>query len=222
MKIITAGDKKFKKIIELSVKNAKNFGYPIIIYDLGELGFGRKYDVNKENFLRKNEGKTPISCEYKPSMIRHCLDKAKEGETFVYLDGDAYILQNIDELETNDYDIAVTLRTIPEIKTYGHKLYMGAINAGVIILRKTEKTIVFLKRWANQIGADDSDQLVLNKILKNHIDIDKIGETVERDGLKVKLLTTKIYNNYYSISKDELPKVKIRHLKGNNKNNMLI
>jgi len=44
--------------------------------------------------------------------------------------------------------------------------------------------------------------------------MNKINEIVEKDNLKVKLLTTEVYNNYYT----DISNAKIRHFKGSIKN----
>ena len=212
MKVLTAGNYKFKKLIESSIKKITDLGYDAIVYDLGGLNIGKKLLVKENDLIRTNEGKTPIACTFKPLMIRECLKELEHDETLLYLDGDALLLQRIDEMESNDYDIAVTVRK--EAESYINHKYMGALNAGVIIFKKNNATMRFVDDWVSKANEENNDQTGLNVLLKKYIALDKIGQTIGKDNLKVKLLPCEIYNNYYSLDSEELKKVKIRHFKG--------
>ena len=110
MKVLTGGNLRFKKMIQDSIKRIKQFGYEPVIYDIGGLDLGKKMDVNPIDLVRTNEGKTPIACRFKPLMIKDCLENTDANELVLYLDADAFLLQRVDELDINDYDIAVTVR----------------------------------------------------------------------------------------------------------------
>ena len=209
MKVLTGGNLRFKKMIQDSIKRIKQFGYEPVIYDIGGLDLGKKMDVNPIDLVRTNEGKTPIACRFKPLMIKDCLENTDANELVLYLDADAFLLQRVDELDINDYDIAVTVRE--EAKHYREHELMGALNAGVIVFRKTKATMNFINKWIDVTNTKYSDQSGLNACLYDYIDLDKLDQVIEKDGLKVKLLKAMVYNNYYSDTTD----AKIRHFKGN-------
>lgn len=212
MKILTAGNLKFKRMIEDSVKKIEQFGYEPVVYDLGDLGFGKKINVSPTDLIRTEK---PIACVFKPYMFKKCLTKCKEGEVIVYLDGDAFLLQKIDEFEIDDYDIAVTVRK--EAKQYITHPYMGAVNAGVIVFRKNKATMKFIEKLIKVVIDEQNDQVGLNICLKEYIDLEKIGQVIKKNNLRVKLLPGDIYNNYYT----DISKAKIRHLKGTIKKSTL-
>jgi len=195
MIIVTAGCKRFRKLINYSVKQAEKYDYEMQIYDLGDLGFGKPFEVLNSSF--KDNGFYKVMNDksgwctralHKPSVIE---DALKNHSCILYLDGDAFITDKID-LDMN-FDIGVTLRK------EGRDGVMGRVNAGVLFFVKTNYTIEFIKTWKMLTIELENDQLALNQLLDEN-----------KHECNVKWLPGEIYNNYY----DELPEdVKIVHCK---------
>jgi len=218
MKILTCGNKKFKKMVKMSIERIEHFGYEPIIYDLGDLNIGKDYRVDPTDFERTNEGKTPLANTFKPGMIKDCIENVKDNDLVVYLDADALLLDKIDELDTDDYDIAVTVRSESEVKRFMNHEFMGLINSGVVVFRKTEATMKFIDVWVEETKNCLTDQVSLNSLVREYVDLNKLNQVVEKNGVRIKLLTTMKYNNYYS----DFSMAKIRHYKGNIKKSFIL
>ena len=217
MKILIAGNKNFKSLILKSLEKIKEFNYEPVVYDLGGLGFGKEFRVNKKDLNRPRLH--PLPATFKPKIIKDCLDNIDNDEMLVYLDGDAFLMKNIDEIEYDNYDIGITIRTEYEMKKYKDCMLVGSINAGVIFLRKTKIIMEFVNIWIDKTMEENSDQLALNILLGDCVDVSKYDQVVEKDGLKVKLFRTTVYNNYYPNNRwgkanFDIDKAKIRHLRG--------
>jgi len=210
MKILTAGNKNFKPLILKSLEKIKEFNYESVVYDLGGLGFGKEFKVDKKDFNRPRI--QPVPATFKPKIIKDCLSNMKKDRTLVYLDGDAFLMKNIDEIEYDNYDVGITVRTEHEVKKYKNYRPKGSINSGVIFLRNTKIAMEFIDTWINKALEENSDQVSLNSLLGDCVDVLKYDQTVRKDRLKVKLFRTTVYNNYYP--NFDTDKTKIRHLKG--------
>ncbi|MFA5396042.1 MAG: putative nucleotide-diphospho-sugar transferase [Methanogenium sp.] len=217
LKILTGGNEKFKKMINMSIQKIEQFGYEPIVYDLGGLEIGKKMEVEPVDFERTENNTIPLGCHFKPTMIKDCLEHVENNSIVVYLDADALLLHLIDELDTNNYDIAITVRKPEEVERFINHEFMGAVNTGVIIFRKTEATMKFIDSWIEETKKCFTDQSSFNNIVRKFIDLTKMNQVVEKDDLKVKLLSTEVYNNYYT----DFSMAKIRHYKGNNKRGFL-
>ena len=80
----------------------------------------------------------------KPFCMLDCAQRIR-GK-MVVLDGDAILVNRIDELLTDNFDVGVTLRRMHEIR-YG-KNECQVLNSGVIAFNGTnDKTISFIKKW---------------------------------------------------------------------------
>lgn len=161
MHIITAGNKKFRKLIDQSVAHLEELGYDYTVYDLGGLGIGKEFIIEDDFTIY------PFPpCYFKPAVIAHKLTELEEGEYLVFLDADAHIHKNIDEIVELDYDIGLTERT-----TAGAKPEEGRVNAGVMFLRNCENTRNFVQEWRRKTHELKGDQHALNTLL---VDWDRI------------------------------------------------
>ena len=166
------------------------------MYDLGGLGFGEPLVINDENFI--NHGyyhvMNPKSgwCSrglHKPQMIL----KTKFNDILAYMDSDAHPVARLDELKTEDFDVAVTVR---DNEDYGR---MSRINAGVMFFRNTAKSREFILSWKDRTIKIGNDQIAL-------------AEEVATGNYKILELPTRIYNYYYFPSVPD-QNVKIYHFK---------
>ena len=210
MTIITAGDKKFKQFIGVSQAQVKKFGYPILIYDLGELGEGIPFKASFE----KVDGL--IKNLWKPSLI---LDAYKRVNDFlVWLDGDAILWNSIDEV-VEDYDIGVTLRRQDAIAKSKTPELTGQLNSGVIFINHTEKALEFLNEWNElcQKKEAKTDQQVLSSMVGEVTGWAKYNVILERKGVKIKIFKTDKYNCYYFQERLNNKDNRILHFKGGNR-----
>lgn len=243
MKIITAADFKFKDIVNLSINQTKLAGYNTHIYSISNsLGFGEPFDTNEYNldlinnlnicqelnlkqYYRKlNENNEleliPIGrLAYKPYIIR---DSLKYNEFIVWLDADAFIIKDIDEINDNSYDIGITIR--PEIERVNciYPILNGYINAGVLFFNNTENTKNFINEWIKEIPKTKflSDQEALNRIIlkyKPNYQFNDVGEIFTINNIKIKTFSTREYNWYY-YPEEPLENTKIIHIKNNLRN----
>ena len=80
----------------------------------------------------------------KPFCLLDCAQRCR-GK-MVFLDGDVFLVDRIDEVFTDEFDIGVTLRRKHEIRRGKNRCQV--LNSGVIFFNGfSEKTIAFLKYW---------------------------------------------------------------------------
>jgi hypothetical protein len=197
---VIAGDKKFKKFVDKSVKYSKNVGYETLVYDLGELGYGTKFNTTLEVSSR-----IPL----KPHIIREALNQVADGNFLVWIDADALIEERIDEI-VGDYDIGVTVR-LPKLKENS-----TPINAGVIFVKKTHNSIAFLEQWMKESEVIGDDQIALCNLCQ--VTTQDRENTVYRNNIKVRVFPCEIYNNFYFGKKPNKHPAKIKHYKSKLRN----
>ena len=231
--MVTAGDHRFRELVQRSRAQIERFGYRVLIFDLGDLGFGEPFDVGSEQFRQRGDygryqgHRRPTRALHKPALIRAGLSQSG-GSFVVYLDGDAVLLQPIDEI-VGDYDVGVTVRPASRAaraQTEVRKLD-GYVNAGVLFFRPGPGTDAFMTRWERATDELHNDQAALNSLLEPYWPL-RAGVTLDVAGVRVRTFPDVLYNNYYlpkrwsSYVKDprllgwqlQLRRAKIVHLKG--------
>lgn len=145
---------------------------------------------------------------------------------FLFLDGDAFIINNIDEIIAAEYDIIVTLRPIQEIKEAKKRGDRHDINSGVIYFGKYRlKTVSFIIEWIkemqlmNLIKFPLSEQTGLSELIlrHDHSAFSEHGKVINirlsGQDIKCKIVPTDNYN-YNSIENGFNPAInRILHLK---------
>lgn len=222
MMILTAGDRKFKSLVQTSWNQTKKFGYSMFVYDLGGLGFGKPMTIDHRLFRENGyywelDGGIRAPGVHKPRMIKdYLVNHCKMNEFVAYLDGDAILIDRIDEV-IGDYDVGVTVRSPSEIEELKRifngqpRLYEGYINNGVMFFRKTEATLNFIDHWVRETDRLKTDQLGLNRLLEDHFPV-IANQIIACRGVRVRTFDTRIYNNYYFL-KGEQKDAKILHFK---------
>ena len=209
----------FSAVIKETVKKANECGYRPIVYDLGSLGIGCPFHVEDESFASKGyyekEAKEGYKSKslFKPEMVKKCIEE--HNELTVYLDGDAKLCENIDEIQDGNFDIGVTLRDPSEIESEWHQEHFDIVkyvNAGVIFFKPTKATKTFIDIWEKTTDELGNDQMALNKLTCPDF-YPEINSILTLNGVRVKYFPCKKYNFYYF---DEgLPSdIKIMHFKG--------
>jgi hypothetical protein len=210
---------RFSLVIKKTIRNAEKFGYTTDVYDMGTLGIGKPFRIDDQSFNEKGHYARETIKGYKskalfkPALVKACLEEHKE--LTVYLDGDAELRGRIDEIDTDDYDIGVTLRDKSELTTdwyKEHKDIVKYVNAGVIFFNATPATTKFLDIWEQLTQEVGNDQMALNKLTcPEHYP--EIGSIELLNGVRVKYFPCLRYNFYYF--QEKFPwRVKIMHFKG--------
>ncbi len=191
MIILTAGNAKFKTMIKHSRSTAVKLGYQFFVYDLGDLGFGEKL------FL---PSPVKTTCVHKPGMIRKFLQTTKEFTT--YLDGDAFLVDRIDEVTSADYDIGVTVRRQDE---YEVSKSFGWLNAGVMFFRPG--ALPFIDLWEQHATDMQDDQLGFNRIINPDNLYIRPDQVLTIGAARIKTFPADIYNYYHFPEKPGRAKV---------------
>lgn len=216
MQLITAADKKFEGMLQISLKHNKYCGYDTVIYDLNNtLGYGNPFFIHpsylrRNTILEKKDGKSP----FKPEIIKHACTTYKNEKTIVWLDADAFVIRKFDEIDAmNDFDIGVTMRT-PEESNKVYNEWAGYINAGVMFFKPSDKILKFLDLWQEESLKSEfnSDQHAINKILLRYSDLSNRNCIIFADDIRVKIFMTETYNFYYWPFEPSI-NTKIIHLK---------
>jgi len=209
----------FKSVIQATVTKAIRCGYTPMVYDLGNLGIGEPYYINNKSFKTKgyfrllNDRGYRSKSPFKPALVKHCMNKY--NDLIVYIDGDAQLCDNIDEVHGNDYDIGVTLRNALEMDNEWYREHFEIVkylNAGVVFLNPTKAAHKFVDNWQKITEKVGNDQMALNDLAcPNHYP--EINSIHTIHGVRVKYFPCEKYNYYYFNDKF-VPDIKIMHFKG--------
>ena len=198
---MTIGDDKYFPFINFSAKQLMKF-YPnckFFIYDWGfspyhkeilqsypfsilinwcdkldlESGYKNITDEFQKEFSTENL-LVQRKKEYLYSQKAICtLDCAKRvNENLIFIDGDAFLINKIDEIFEDDFDIGITIRSkeyISRKEKYGLKM---AINVGVIFFKLDSKSMqLFIEEWIKQIKITKSmfiEQTALTVLIEKY------------------------------------------------------
>lgn len=198
MLVVTAGNNRYdyKKTILHCDAACDRFGYGMIIYDLGGLGFGRPVDHPRCTTQNRH-----VTAGLKPSLILDAMDHAEPNELVAWIDGDATLITPIDELEEDTFDVGVTVR--PKV----NRRKTSYVNAGVFFVRNNKEGRGFMQHWVSRMpenptdhrkGKCHTDQSVLEDMLLSSIDVipwDAFNTTHVVEGATLKILECAVYNN---------------------------
>ncbi|TFG23852.1 MAG: hypothetical protein EU529_06005 [Promethearchaeota archaeon] len=243
---ITIGDKNFFPFINVSIKQVLKI-YPtskFFIYDWGFTPSQKKkintysntilidwadkldrehgYKKIKKTYYRDTLIKIQRKMEYlynqKPFCILDCAKRIREN--LIFFDGDVILINPIDEIFEDNYDIGLTVRFRKNILKGLSNLKWG-INSGVIFFKLNSKPMqIFIQEWINEINTSDlllMEQTSLVTLIKDrnkeifnnnsNSGIIKISDTE----FKIKAFPIPIYNFYRIIEGYNDKKVKILH-----------
>ena len=177
----------------------KNVAYKF--YDLGNLGFGNRFDGKVSVRPYHN-----IPC--KPLIMLEAAHDLPDNQMLVWIDSDAILIGDIRSLAEN-YDFCVTLR-----KNKSLKKQEGWVNAGVIAIRINKTTKKFLKLWARIAKITNGDQSALNLLLFEEKFEKSLPAFLQK--ISVAGVPAEIFNNYEKII---TAKPVVRHFKADIRKN---
>jgi hypothetical protein len=156
----------------------------------------------------------------KPFCLLDCLERSRSR--LVYLDGDAFLVNQIDGLLQEDFDIGVTLRRQHEIVNERNQCQV--LNAGVIFFNsEVEGTEVFLKNWIRRMKSTYeylAEQTALTRLIEDEcpgIFEDYYSEGIasfSKCNLKVKVFPCEKYNFNWIEEGVDTTTTSIVHFKG--------
>lgn len=213
---VTAADNNFKDMLLKCYESTLPFVEQCFVHDLGGLNFGEKFSearvqdiqikrmYNQKELERIGFDKIP-KIPYKPELIKKSISQIDNNDYLIWLDADTLVVSDLSGIRKN-YDLGVTIR-IPKTKPSDRP-----INAGVVILRKTEKALRFLDTWIEKCVNARSDQQELNRLIK--VTHKNRNNTQSILGVQVYGFTCEEYNNFYfNSNKRTQDQAKILHYK---------
>jgi len=178
----------------------------------------------KSRILHRKDIIVRLKHEYLLSRKPYCfLDCASRVEkNIIFLDGDAFLVNKIDELFFQQFDIGVTIRPENEIKTIEKDGACQILNSGVIFFfADSDKIQCFIKKWILLMEKSTlalREQTTLTQLIQKadkDIFTKKEGLLSCTDkNLRIKVLPCEMYN-YNWIERGFNPEInKILHFKG--------
>lgn len=188
----------------------------------------REPGTNSENpdppsthrFLQPFRNRQEYLMLQKPDVLLDCATRS--NGPLVHLDGDAFIVNNVDEIFDHDFDIAVTLRPPNERNDDSET---GPLNAGFIVFNteNTDKIESFITAWKDEIKSNNRkfvEQAALSRVIAKSSDsiFDEYYNegTIQLDGFSIDILMLPSERyNYYELNKGYNEEInRVLHMKG--------
>ena len=155
----------YRRIIEAQQKKCAEYGYRHLIYDLGGLGIGEPYAVEREDLEPTVNGDSLPPATFKAALVERAMCEAKHGELVCWLDADCIPLKPFLPLQHGGmFDAAVTLRPAPEVGL-SNNAALDYLNSGVVWIRNSKLGVPFAEAWRMESLAMKTDQGALNEIV---------------------------------------------------------
>jgi hypothetical protein len=170
MIVVTAGTSEYRQIIDAQARKCNEYGYTHMAFDLGGLGIGEPYAVEREDLEPTVNGDSLPPATFKAALVQRALAMTFSNEVVCWLDADCIPLHPFDEFAiataTNhaDWDAAVTLRPEPEVGLSNNPA-LDYLNSGVVWIRNTEAGSGLLEMWGKWSRFCGTDQGALNQIV---------------------------------------------------------
>lgn len=162
MIVVTAGTTEYRTIVDAQVRKCAEFGYQHLVYDLGGLGIGEPYAVERKDLEPSFNGDSLPPATFKPALMARAMERILFPELVCWLDADCLPLRPF-HADVNGlmFDAAVTLRPKPEVGTSGIPA-LDYLNSGVVWIRNNACGRAFLRSWSDHSMALRTDQGGLN------------------------------------------------------------
>jgi len=191
----------------------------------------RKSDwiVNKTEWMNNQRRKILVWAQ-KAACAADCLSRSENN--LIFLDADAIPLCALHDVFEKEFDVALTLRRIPDVRVgldKGVKMSLPlpyhAVNAGVLFFKKGTKSFSFVDVWASKMQVVPyhmAEQTALSMLCLD-ADVDAFRQYEKNLSLNlpgdesviIQLLSCDIFNNTYLDDCSNIPAgVKVAHFKG--------
>lgn len=209
--IVTCSNEATKPLLDRSLAQNSSAGYEVCVYDINrEIGIGIPFDINHkfQTGPERKGGKLP----FKPKLIKRAL--VDNRRLIAYMDADAFAIRRFDEVNTDDYDVGVTMRRPSERGSTSWPSFYGFINAGVMFFNFTNSAFKFIDLWDAELknSKANSDQEALNMVVLQATDLTEYNKVFVWNGIRIKVFKCEDYNFYYW-PQEPLPTTKIVHCK---------
>jgi hypothetical protein len=167
MIVVTAGTSEYRQIVDAQARKCAEFGYGHLIYDLGGLGIGEPYAVEREDLEPTVNGDSLPPATFKAALVEKAFGAANHGELVCWLDADCIPLRDFVpewNFPPDSWDAAVTLRPAPEVGL-SHNPALDYLNSGVVWIRNTEVGRAVAAGWRVLSEACATDQGALNQLV---------------------------------------------------------
>ena len=155
----------YRRIIEAQQKKCAEFGYGHMIFDLGGLGIGEPYAVEREDLEPTVNGDSLPPATFKAALVERGMKEAKPDEVVCWLDADCIPLRRFNPLVSFDgLDAAVTLRPAAEVGLSNNPA-LDYLNSGVVWIRNSKRGALFAEAWRMESLLMKTDQGALNEIV---------------------------------------------------------
>ena len=163
---ITYGDEKFKQSAEFNLWTAKHVGHADVVKAYDPSDIDEIFRIAHNDILSQKRGAGYWL--WKPYIILKALEQLSENDYLMYLDAGAFYVRDIHhlvrQLEHDGKDILLSSSIFPvehwckrdafELMDCDFDEMAGyhMIEAGYLLLKKTEKSLDFLKKWLKYMG----------------------------------------------------------------------
>jgi hypothetical protein len=135
-----------------------------MIFDLGGLGIGEPYQVEREDLEPTVNGDSLPPATFKASLVERAMDQSAPGELVMWMDADCLPLRDFMPAVADGVCAAVTLRPAPEIGL-SNRPALDYLNSGVVWIRNTAQGKQFCRAWLEASLTMKTDQGALNEIV---------------------------------------------------------
>ncbi len=190
--------KPYKKMAETLEKSVRDLGYDCTIYPATKEDVGACELYNKLYIKNAN----------RPTFIKKVLNNIKDD--IVWMDLDCVMQKPLGDV-LMDCDVAVTLRKIEDRNSQFMEKFKF-INSGVMFFKNNGSAKRFCDLWQSNITGEDCDQDGLNNLLLKYSKLERYGEVVDVEEVKVKILPCEEYNFFYF--PEDSSQARVLHYKG--------
>ncbi len=230
MRIITAGDHRFRDSVAFNVGRAHQFGLSIAVYDLGDVGLPDVIEWTIDDPTFKQTGRyerthsTRPTAMHKPAMMVDAVRRFP-GEMLLYLDGDAVMFDDPRGMMPGvEFDIALVCRRESERIVNAESRHLpryrwtGQFNAGVMLFASTPGRDEFMRQWMQGI-ANECDQYVVNETANPDAELIEPGKAWVRGGVRYVSLGNEW--NYRNCEIRDGERASIYHVVGGHKQSVI-
>lgn len=164
MIIVTAGTAEYRPIIEAQARKCESFGYRHVVYDLGDLGIGERFEVPASDLEPTVNGDSLPPATFKAALVAKQFETALPDELVMWMDADCLPLHDLNiPASYGNFDAAVTLRPANEIGLSNNPA-LDYLNSGVVWIRNNTAGRFFCDAWMRQSLRLSTDQGALNEV----------------------------------------------------------